>query len=445
MRPAPLLLAAALAAALLPSAAGAAEPARLAIEELGSERISVDAAIPGPSAGDRTVFRGPIRLADGTGGTVAGVTTVVRTAGDLAPDGVAVTFLAYDLGGGDTIVLAGTGPAATDGLPPVGTVVTRAVLGGTGRFSGTRGELVSTVGADGTWANELTLHGIGDPVVRTLEVVVPMASAPGAPPPTPIEPGETGTDWFPLTIGGGPAGRGAATLTGVGGALVPDDPMRSLLCLVSLVLGDGDRLFLAGFTPMLAGDPGVRRPTTPLAIIGGTGRFDGARGEDVVTFRPDGSLHALRIVGVGAGSAPAGSAWPGEGLELATVENDPAEIELGGGAGTSLGDLWTWTSRTEIVGKTGGTSVGLLTNVARDADSVHRLGLAFYEDPTGTLVVASLDPYPAPGAPLTVGSVRLRAAVGGTGAYRGAAGAVEIARAGDDRFDYIFTFVRPGA
>jgi hypothetical protein len=276
-------------------------------------------------------------------------------------------------------------------------------------------------------------------------VSAPYAARRGTAAPTPIEPGDAATDWFPLEIGGRPAGRGAATLTGVGGAIVPGDPLRSLLCLVTLVLGDGDRVFLTGFTPMLVGDPGVLRPTTPLAIIGGTGRFDGARGEDVVTFRPDGSLHTLRIVGAGPGSAPEGAAWPGKGFELSTVENRPAEIELGGGAGTSIGDLWTWTSLTEEASGATGTSVGLLTNVARDGDSVHRLGLAFYEDPTGTLVVASLDPYPAPGAPLTVGTVRLRATVGGTGAYRGAAGEVRIVRAGDDRFDYTFDFVRPGA
>ena len=56
---------------------------------IGGARIDVDAGATGASAGDRSVFRSPIRLGDGTGGTVYGVTTTVRTPAELAPDGVA--------------------------------------------------------------------------------------------------------------------------------------------------------------------------------------------------------------------------------------------------------------------------------------------------------------------------------------------------------------------
>lgn len=421
--------------ASLPVPALAGPPATLEIEELGGARVDVDAGAPGPSAGDRSVFRSPVTVGDGDGGTVYGVTTTVRTAAELAPDGVAVTLLAYDLGAGSTMVLAGTGPGSEGGVPPVGTVVRRTILGGTGAFSGVRGELVSTVGTDGAWSNEMTLLGVGDPVTRTLTVKVPVpASRPSSGPATPVEPGDALTDRFPI-VADGKAHLGYASITGVGDAIVTGDPMRVVLCLVAFDLGGADRIYLAGLTPVPAGEPGPRLPTMPLAIIGGTGRFEAARGEDVVTFAPSGSIHALRFVG---GGAPEGSLGGGTEVALSTVANDPAEIELGGGDGSSLGDLWTWTSRTEEANAVDGSSVGLLTNVAIANDRVTRMGLAFYERAGGDLVVASLDDYPAPGAPMTVGTRRVRALVGGTGDTIGASGAVGIERVGDDRFDYLF-------
>lgn len=437
------LLAAALvlsAAAGGPVAAGA--PATLAIAELDAVRVNVDVGVPGPSAGDRAVFRAPVTIGEGNGdgGTVYGVTTTVRMPSDAAPDGLAVTMVAYDLGAGSTIVLAGVDPRPAGVEPPAGTELRRTILGGTGRFSGARGVLATTVGADGTWSNAMTLLGVGDAVTRTFTVRAPVAPAARATGPAePLAAGALITDWFPI-VAGATRGRGAATLTGVSDAVVDGDPFRLALCLVALDLGGGDRLHLAGLTPIAAGAPGPRRPTMPLAVIGGTGRFAGARGEDVVTFTPTGSIHAIRLVGRGA---PEGSLGAGSAVALATVDNDPTEIELGGGSGTSLGDLWTWTSRTEEDGMVDGSSVGLLTNVAVERSGTTRLGLAFYLRPEGDLVVASLDAYPAPGAPITVGSRRVRAIVGGTGETLGAAGTVAMERAGDDRFDYVFALVTP--
>lgn len=422
-------------AAALPLPVAAAAPATLAIAELDADRTDIDAGVPGPSAGDRSVFRAPVTIGGGHGGTVYGVTTTVRMPSDAAPDGVAVTFLAYDFGAGSTLVLAGVDPRPAGVEPPAGTELRRTILGGTGRFSGVRGALASTVGADGDWTNTATLVGIGEPVTRTFAFRIPARPAlPGSGPVPPFAAGDTATDLFTLL---GPGGKhtGYATITGVDAEVVDGDPMRLALCLVAFDLGGGDRIYLAGLTPTPAGPPGALRPTMPLAVIGGTGRYAGARGEDVVTFTRAGATHAIRLVGRGA---PEGSVGAGTEIALATLDNEATEIELGGGSGTSLGDQWTWTSRTEEDGVVSGASVGLLTNVAVDATETTRLGLAFYVRPGGDLVVASLDAYPAPGAPMPVGTRRVRALVGGTGDALGAAGTVAMGRADDDRFDYLF-------
>lgn len=112
---------------------------------------------PGLTEGDLHVFNAAVTGADGLTGTLYGqlVTVDLPDGDDLHADRLAIAT--FDFGEGHTVVIAGQSKYAKDAQemrdndPQL-----RSIIGGTGRFMGVDGEVVTTRNADGTYQHTLT-------------------------------------------------------------------------------------------------------------------------------------------------------------------------------------------------------------------------------------------------------------------------------------------------
>ncbi len=133
----------------------------LTIYEDAPTLMPLDLGTPGNSPGDAYYFSAPLHSSPGgpVTGEVFGSKTLVKMAGQAHPDlEKRATLLSFTFAGGqDQIIAFGAGD-----YPPTaaefnaGQPVVRAILGGTGKYIGARGQLTSTRTADGSYTQVFT-------------------------------------------------------------------------------------------------------------------------------------------------------------------------------------------------------------------------------------------------------------------------------------------------
>ena len=138
--------------------AASPEPATFVIEQ-DVPVLSSIAVGPSASPGDLLAFEARITVGDGREGMLRGLLITVDVpdeSGDLLEDRVGQ--LVFDLGDGDSLVVAGASvyESEADEMTP-GAPQVRAVVGGTGRYIGARGEVETIRNPDGTYEHEVTL------------------------------------------------------------------------------------------------------------------------------------------------------------------------------------------------------------------------------------------------------------------------------------------------
>jgi hypothetical protein len=124
----------------------------------------LDVGAPGNSPGDVYYFYAPLHSAAGgpVTGEVFGTKTLIKTATNENPDTEQrATILVFTFGNReDQIIVAGVPDYPSDAAEfDAGQPVLRAILGGTGRYIGARGQLTSTRNADGSYVQVFTLLG----------------------------------------------------------------------------------------------------------------------------------------------------------------------------------------------------------------------------------------------------------------------------------------------
>lgn len=125
----------------------------LSIVSEAKEPTLIDLGESGRSVGDIRLINKSFTGDDGLSGTVSGMIVTI----DL-PDGEDTQLdsmgqLVFEFGGMDSIVVAAESEMVPDGGDMVleGEQV-RAIIGGTGKFVGARGQMLSTEAEDGTWS-----------------------------------------------------------------------------------------------------------------------------------------------------------------------------------------------------------------------------------------------------------------------------------------------------
>ena len=157
--PVPTLISAAFAAALLASSpASAKDHILFKIRQDAPHLTQVDLGDKGASHGDMLAFEAGLTAEDGTKGMLSGVliTVDLPDGDDLFEDRIGQ--LVFTLGSGDTIVVAGVSnyteatAEMNAGQPQI-----RAVIGGTGRYLGARGQVTTSRNADGSYEHAFEL------------------------------------------------------------------------------------------------------------------------------------------------------------------------------------------------------------------------------------------------------------------------------------------------
>ena len=154
-----LLFATALVAASGISASPAAERQSFSIRQEPPVLNAVDIGAEGPSHGDVLAFEAEISRDDGKSGVLRGILITVDlpdASGDLHEDRIGQLY--FDLGEGDSLVVAGGSVYPQDGTEMVpGAPQVRAVIGGTGAFIGARGQVTTVRDEDGLYDHHFQL------------------------------------------------------------------------------------------------------------------------------------------------------------------------------------------------------------------------------------------------------------------------------------------------
>jgi len=154
-----MLLGAALLGVVLAVPAGAAERTQFKLRQEVPVLTHVDVGGEGRSHGDMLAFEAAVSGEDGTKGTMSGILITVDLPdadGDVFEDRIG--HIVFDLGGSDGLVVAGESvyaPKASEmntGEPQL-----RAVIGGTGRYIGARGQVTTSRNADGSYEHAFEL------------------------------------------------------------------------------------------------------------------------------------------------------------------------------------------------------------------------------------------------------------------------------------------------
>jgi hypothetical protein len=114
-----------------------------------SKATYIDVGTPGTSPGDVLAYEGDVVLKGKTVGRLYGVNTSVSIQGEVNIVSGQGTF---ELGGKNSITVAGVSrlKVGATGLT-VGEATTRTIIGGTGKYAGARGTLVTTPQPNGTY------------------------------------------------------------------------------------------------------------------------------------------------------------------------------------------------------------------------------------------------------------------------------------------------------
>lgn len=405
-----------LGSVLLVPGAHASEPRTLVISQEPPELTFTDRDGDGWGVGDHFTFVAPVLTEDGHEGTITGEHRVTAMPADGQMAEYRVGIAAIDLGGGDTIVFGGqTGVETAQEMMTPGDPLRRVILGGTGAFAGIHGETVSVRAEDGSWTHTLTFASI-DPAGMVTEIV-----AEGVSMTTDLEmTGEDGMqrgDARVWELDVATADGEPVTLFGLHFRTLGEGekgPGSEVVGIVVLEDANGDRLIAAGRNPIgPATDPHppvgleIRRP-----IIGGTGRFLGARGEQTLIHTGGG-----RITATSRFTQPTGD--PDETIVLRHVPaapGDPEEVDLG--------DRTTWEIPMTSDDGEDATIRGHLTTIdfAGEEDPSHRMkGLTTITFADGSTILLAHVRYVDPVTGKALGHC-IRAILGGTGRFAGITG-----------------------
>lgn len=446
-RRAPAAIAAALLLALcLPAAPGmAAVPVLLTVDSPPLTMTLRDMMEPGPSLGDLRVFTAPAVASDGRTGTrwFTSITTDMMAGDDVTEDRIGLLVL--DLGNGDTIVIGGVSVVVEEGKAiPAGTPLARPILGGTGAYAGIRGEAVTVRTDDGAYRDELTILGLGDPLdAEPLRYTTAGGSRTDmdmdASGDAGMGLGDIRVVELPFRDAAGAEGISLGVHVRVGS---PDDgsDLHTLIGMLVNDFGDGDRIYAAGVVRNgIDGLPPVGSDNA-RAIIGGSGRFAGARGVLTSTHVADGVVdYVARLATVGVPRPDAaGDAW-----SSTSGPGGPVDLTMSGDA-AALADVRVWSDPVTGEDGTAGTSDGLLFTVDMESaeDPGHdRLGLWFDRYADGSqIAVAWSQVYGGPDMPMDADVASVGVIVGGTGRFAGVSGVVEVVRDADGGYTRRFLF-----
>lgn len=153
------VLATAVFAGLASMPATAAERQTFTIRQDAPVLAPVDIGVAGQTHGDMLAFEAPLTATDGTTGVLRGILITVDLPdadGDVHEDRIGQLY--FDLGGGDTLVVAG-GTVYPDQTAEMvtGKEQVRAVIGGTGKFIGARGQVTTLRDGGGTYDHRFEL------------------------------------------------------------------------------------------------------------------------------------------------------------------------------------------------------------------------------------------------------------------------------------------------
>lgn len=418
----------------------AAEPLRLVVDSPPLTMTMLDMMEPGPSLGDLRVFEAPATASDGRSGTRSFFSVTTDTIGpdDVTEDQIGI--LSLDFGDGDTIVIGGVSVIVEEGATiPASTPIARPILGGTGAFAGIRGEAQTTRAEDGSYRDALTILGSGSPLTE----MATYSTAGGAR--TDMDMDRSGDAGFglgdvrvvelPLIGGDDPAGfsLGVHVRTHL-----PADAADVYASVGMLVhdLGGGDRIFSAGSVREAQDGLPPVGVGSERAIVGGTGRFAGARGTLTSTHVGDGVMDYVARLTTEApdGATTLDMPW------TATTSSTPAIDLAMSGPEPALADVRVWQQALTAGDGTTGTADGLLFTVDMTApdDPLHeRLGLWFDSFDDGSqIAIVWFNGYR--GAVKPMDAPAIGAVVGGTGRFVGAAGFVEVTRTDGGGYRHVF-------
>lgn len=118
---------------------------------------ALDHGARGKSPGDLYVYEGSLRQNGKRIGSIYGSNTTIKISGRRE---IVQGQLSYDFGDGDTIVVTGISayPVAGENGFIVGEAVGRVVVGGTGIYSGARGNVTTTHQRNGTYKHVVRLY-----------------------------------------------------------------------------------------------------------------------------------------------------------------------------------------------------------------------------------------------------------------------------------------------
>jgi hypothetical protein len=261
---------------------------RMIVHSPGGTGARIDLGTPGASRGDVTAVTAPLVDArDAAIGNVRGIQTTVDVEGQATEVHGGFTYELLD----GQIAVSGVSavPPQGGGLAPA-TPFARAVVGGTGRYAGRAGTAVSTRSATGGYDTTFDLQP-RQQLTRKLR----LTSGPGTFAAVDLAP--TGPSAADLTVFGSimrdrhghRAGRSRGVQTTIvqeGGAVVVQANITYDLRGGQLVVGGLSRYPIDGNRP-------IRGRTFVRPVLGGTGRYAGARGTMITRTRPDGSFRQV--------------------------------------------------------------------------------------------------------------------------------------------------------
>lgn len=122
---------------------------------------SIDIGPDGISVGDVLVFTANFTTEDGTPGTINGYHVATDLTDPDDPLANMVSTIVFEFGGDDSIVVAQSSTGTFQGDSMVdwtaGGQQLRAIIGGTGKFIGAKGQVIGKQNADGSWSQEFLL------------------------------------------------------------------------------------------------------------------------------------------------------------------------------------------------------------------------------------------------------------------------------------------------
>jgi hypothetical protein len=250
-------------------------------------------------------------------------------------------------------------------------------------------------------------------------------------------PGATAGDLFvfrsELTNG---SGASVGQLLGFQTTIALGPSAQSAQGALTFDMADGQ--IVVGGTSSLATDTSGLLPGAPTtrAVLGGTGAYDGMRGQVTATRRADGS-YAQHFVLMPASTATAGS------VDVYGSGNTGIAVDLAAPGPTPGDTTMIDSALVDAAGRPAGRVLGSQTLVSAAPDRMRSEAQLTFQLSAGTIVVGGLSERPPSGAGLVPGVLYARPVLGGTGRYAGVTGTVSTTLEESGRYRSHFA-LRPG-